>query len=325
MSDLQQQTTNDQVEASLEQIGDFDNLFEPSAAQRDDAGRFSKAEPASKAESEPDAKEPDGAAQADEAEEDYIELAAEAEGAEPTRLKLSEVMDGYKRSKELASKAEEYERQLSELRRQVPADVETRMVEAVQARQRYIAGLQQLEQWMQPRWPSQELLNEQSAHYNPQAYRQQYEAAQQVAQLRQNMQAEAERVAAENSEVSRTIQESRAAREWTEALKVWPEIKEQTLRREVKSWLQKEGYDDDSISRISSRDLGILKRAYLYDKAQVAKETTAKVVKATPKLVRPQARQSTGAGRSANATQAMERLGKTGSFDDAVAALENIL
>jgi arsenate reductase-like glutaredoxin family protein len=143
--------------------------------------------------------------------------------------------------------------------------------------------------------------------------------------MQQQLQNERARVAKETDEVERTVRESRNTREWAEAVRVWPELKDQTTRKELVTWLKTEGYSDNEIDRIDSRDLKVIKRAFAHDKSQVVKETAAKAVLAKPRVVRPQARSTQPGNRTTAANDALSRLGKTGSVDDARAAIEALL
>lgn len=326
---MSDKTQGEQIADSLDQVTDFDNLFEPvpgtdaapegdapaaAAPARGDDGKFTKAP------TEPDVTEPakaaaDATAATD--DEDVVELTeGEGEAAKTTKLKLSEVLKGYQERQKLQADLQT----LAERVGQMPADVETKLVEATKARQQYIAGLEQLQKWMQPQWPSDDLL-----HTDPAAYASQLAAARQVSAMQRQLEAEHTRVGAENDEVNRTLHESRQRREWSEAVKAWPELKEQATRNEVVSWLQKEGYSPEEVNRITSRDLKIVKRAIAHDKAQAAKETASKVVLAKPRVVRPQARSAPATSRPQQASDALTRLGKSGSTDDAMAALEALL
>ena len=80
---------------------------------RDDQGRFAKAqeeagqdaeEVEAKDDAEPEAKADDAGAEED--DEAFIEITPEEEGAEPVRLKVDEVYEGYQRAKQLEAELE---------------------------------------------------------------------------------------------------------------------------------------------------------------------------------------------------------------------------
>ena len=86
---------------------DFGGLVEQ---PRDEVGKFAKPEAEADAKAEPEAKakdEPEAEAEALADDEDYIELPADEEGKEPSKLKLTEVLDGYKRSQTMAQELEQ--------------------------------------------------------------------------------------------------------------------------------------------------------------------------------------------------------------------------
>ena len=329
----EQQTQPAAVEPSSEQVFEslaenIDSLFAPTVEtrERNERGEFAAKElpadndkaPEKKADDKADPK--DAEAATDDDDDDYIEMPPETEGAEPTRLKLAEVLAQAQEAKTL--KAQLAERAAP--RAMAPPEVEQQLRETISVKQQYVKGLQEVQRWLQPQLPDPEMLNPASANYNPDAYYTQYRHAEQVAAMAQKVTAEERRVAAEAAESERVVHEARHAREWQAALQEWPELKEPATRKGVVDYLTKAGYGQQEIDGVSSRDLTLIKKALAHDRMQAAKETAVKVVSAKPKLVRGGARQSSD-GRSRASSQSLERLGKTGSLDDAVAALEQLL
>lgn len=302
---------------------DFGGLAEPA---RDDSGKFTKPDAGQEAEAkaEPEAKakdEPAEAEAADDADEDYIELPPEGEGAEPSKLKLSEVLDGYKQAQTLRQELEQAKRAAP-----VPAEIEREIGAQVQARQQLMAVVQELYQATQPVAPDLELTNPNSPKFNPTLFHEQAAQYQQKQYERQQLQAAYAQAQKEQAEQQGVIAQARYQREMAKALEFWPELKDKaTASKVVDGVTQAYGFTLQEVQAIEdARVLAVLKDALAYRSGKAAQETAVKVVKAKPKLVRATARQSTG-GRTASAAQHLERLGKTGSMDDAVAALAELL
>jgi hypothetical protein len=261
------------------------------------------------------------AAPAEDDEGDYIELPAEEDGAEPRRLKLDEVLTAYQKAKTL-------EQEVETLRQGVPPPehYERAIAENVQKATEYLNGLKQLEQWLQPAAPSTDLINPQSPNYDPDLYYQQLTQAQQMHQMRQQLVQERERVETEATTAQQAALEARMTREWNEALKHWPELKEQTHRQQVvKDFSSIYGFSEAEVRAIGDhRVLRVLKDALAFRKGQSAQETAIKAVKAKPKLVKATAR-STQTGRQAQFAAANDRLSKSHSIEDAAEAIGSLL
>lgn len=276
-----------------------------------------------KAEAEPPAKDAKDA-KPDEAEddEDYIELPPEEEGKEPTKLKLSEVIESHR-------KAQTLEQELGKLRAQpaMTPDVEQIVIQSQQARQTYIANAQQIMQLMQPRLPSQELLDEASPHYNPALYRQQLQQAEAMIQAKNQMKAEADRVSKEHADHEAELQRVRLARVAREVVEFAPEFKDpksvQKFYADVESAYGFKAAELDAIG--DARVVRVLKDALAGRQSKAAAETVKKAVSAKPKLVRSAARQAPANGKRANLSNALERLSRTGSLDDGARAIEALL
>lgn len=299
---------------------DFGGLVEQ---PRDEVGKFAKPEAEAKAEPEAKAKdEPEAEAEAATDDEDYIELPADEEGKEPSKLKLTEVLEGYKKSQTLAQELEQVRKAAP-----MPAEIERELATQVQARQQLTSVLQELYQATQPIAPDLELVNPNNLEkFNPGLYHQQVAAYQQKQFERQQLQQAYAQAQKEQVEQQKVLAEARYQREWAKATELWPELKDKTaITRVVDDVTKSYGFSLQEVQAIDdARVLAVLKDALAYRNGKAAQETAVKVVKAKPKLVRATARQS-ASGRTASAAQHMERLGKTGSMDDAVAALAELL
>ena len=316
---------------------DIDMLEKGAPVDRGDNGQFKSREPVEdKADAPPkdeqpeqpdkaDAKADDEPAKADDDTEDgddgdYIEVAGE-DGAEPKRIPIAEALERY-------SKFEELQAQLAEQQQtQVPPEqYDTAISMALEQASQYENGLRQLQQWLQPQMPSAELVNPNSPHYDPEAYHQQLEQARQLTQMRQQVDAEAQRVRGDRDSRQQAVLETRQAREWAAALQAWPELKETSTRERVVSDVSEAyGFPADEVRAIGDhRVLKVLKDALAYRQQRAAKDSAVKVVSAKPKLVRSKARQSQS-GKAARFAEANDRLTQSNSLDDAAEAIGGLL
>lgn len=318
--------TLDGAAAAIEQIpqNEMDRHPAPTPPRADD-GKFRAQEPEKATEGEPDApaeveaqaKEPDDA----DDEETYIELPPEGEGKEASRLKLTEVLEGYKKSQTL-------EQELAKRSEQLPPPEawDHEIIQTVQARQHM---LQQIETWARlnaPQPPDIALLDQNNINYNPDGYFQQhrqYEAMKAAHEKAQALHAQQSQTLTAEQEA---IQRVRLQREMAKLDRVWPELKEKTVADKVRTDLGSHyGLDADTINSVSdARFFALAKDALAYRAQQATAQSAAKIVSAKPKLIPGKAR-STVNGKTANLNAAMGRLQKSGSIDDATAAIANLL
>lgn len=313
--------------------------MQPAATRaRDEAGKFVKTdengyskpiEPEKVEEKSEVKADPVKAAKADgtkeeppaEDEEDYLELAPEKDGEQPTRLKIAEVLDGYKKAKELSTEVETLRQQTSRM----PVEVEKELGETIAARQQYLNGLQVISQLLQVPEPNIEYLNQNSPNYSPETYYAQVQQAQKSKEMLGALQAQAERARNEQTEAQKKIAEAKIAREMNSLLQAWPEFKDTKVQEKFVADAARE-YNltvDELKSVTSARDYQILRDALAYRASKAARETATaeavKIVKAKPKLVRGSARQPSG--KQAAYSDAMDRLTKSHSMEDGLAAL----
>lgn len=293
------------------------------AADREANGRFKAkeaAEPAAKAE---EGKEP-AAAEAEEDEEDYIELPGEKEGDEPQRLKVSEVFAGYQKARQLEADIAAGKAKPSA---EMTPDAETATENLIRAMAEYQKNNEIFAAMQQAKEPSIELLNPNSEHYNPELYAQQKLQAQRTAELISRTQAERERVAKEQEQLQQKLDAARFQREQAKLNEFWPELMaDKAVQTEVMTKAEKAyGFKAEDFNGIvDHRHYKVLKDALAYRAAQEKTEAVVKVVRAKPKLVKGAARSSVNP-KDAKRADAMDRLSKSGSIDDAADALEGFL
>jgi len=274
-----------------------------------------------KADAEPPSAK-DAKDEAAEDDDDYIELPPEEEGKEPTRLKLNEVLTGYREAQALKSQVEQYRAQSG-----ITPDVEKIVVQSQQARQQYIATANELFALMQPKLPSDELVNPYSPHYNPELYHQQFSQAKALIQARHQMKADADRVAQEHAAHEAELNLVKLSRVAREVVEIAPELKDPKAVQKFYSDVESAyGFSSKELDAIGdARVVRVLKDALAGRQSKATAETVKKAVSAKPKLVRSAARQAPANGKRANLSNALERLSQTGSLDDGARAIEALL
>lgn len=316
------------------------------AAARDDSGRFARTandaelvedgaaevkrgigdnkgpeleheEPAKPAEAK-DAKA-DAAAEDD---EDYIELPPEEDGKEPTRLKLGDVLTGYRERDTLKAEVEKLRAQPA-----LPAEVEEIVVQSQQARAAYVQQAQELLKLMQPQLPSEELVNPNSPNYNPELYYQQFAQAKALINARNAIKAEAERAQQEHAAREAELTKVRLARVAKEVMEVAPEFKDPNAVKKFYADVSAAyGFSSQELDAIGdARVVRVLKDALAGRQSKATAETVKKAVATKPKLVRAQARQTSSNGKVAKFQAASERVSRSGSLEDGAAAIAHLI
>jgi len=333
MSDNAQQTTA----APIEQDGTLDSavLAMPDIESLERANGHHQAAPvrrepdgkfAPKAEAQPEAKPAEAAAPAQaqapaEDDEDFIEIPGEAEGAEPARHKLSEVLDGWQKSKQL-------ETEIAELRKAPPrpAQYEQELLQTVQARQNLLTVLQELEATALPPQPSFDMTDPNSPNFDPAAFHAMARQYQSALQQRQQVKAAREYAAKEQEEQSRILAEAQMQREMAKVEKIWPEWTKADQREQIAKEVERVfGVPASDVAAVfNAGAVQIIKDALEFRKGRAAQETAVRAVKAKPKLVRATARE-TQTSNQARYTAAAERLSQSHSLEDAAEAIGALL
>lgn len=132
-----------------------------------------------------------------------------------------------------------------------------------------------------------------------------------------------ERAAKETQETEKET----LAREWQATLEVMPELKDgkrlQSFVSDIQGELTKAGYSPAEISKVGldHRQLPIIRDAIAYRKLQANKSKVAAKVEGRPPVQRGGTRPTPGQQQNRDARTAMDRLSKSGSIKDGVAAL----
>ncbi len=293
------------------------------ADNRDESGRFKKAEADA---DEADAKDADADAvdvadddQGDEDDDEYLEIPSDEEGKEPSRLKVSEVYEGYQRSKELTTQLEQAKSQ------QIPPEQFDQTLQAlVQERGNYIQALQQYQQFTPVQQPSMDLLNENSEHYNPPLYSRLKAEADHATAKHQQINQELEQQRQQQTQQEAALHDVMRSRELAKLQEFWPEMKTPEVQEQVRTDLQKHYGVDAALldSIVDSRFFALAKDALAHRAQATEAKKAVKAVRAKPKLIPAKARSSSKNQRN---TEAANRLAKSGSVDDAALAIEALM
>lgn len=217
-----------------------------------------------------------------------------------------------KRFEEAASLRKQYEAQAQE--------VQQRQVQLQQALDYYTQQIQEVQQQDQPNWERlvnenpQEYLRQKHLYEQRQAKMQEAQAARSYLYQQQQAESEAQQQAFLEQQSKLLIEK---IPEWKNAETAKSE------RTELRSFLAKEGFDDEMIGNVrDARAVNIMRKAMLYDKLMTNQQPTLKKASKAPSRVeRPGL-----AGSSNDAiSQAKQRAMKSGSMNDAAAAFAAIL
>jgi hypothetical protein len=287
---------------------------EPAASQRGADGKFQKADGQKEAGTEEEPSE------TGEEDEDYLELETEdpdTKEKKAERYKVSEVFEGFRKSKELAAELESAKKAAP-----MPEHYETALEETVGERTKYIEALQSWAMYNQPRMPSRDLVNPASPNYNPELYYQQAQAFDETQANQAKVKEEIDRVQKLNTEQQSKLMNSRLMREQAKVMEVWPELKDKAVAQKVAADLEKMyGVDSETLKSVTDhRFYALAKDALAHRAAQIAKKEAVKAVMGKPKLVRANARSSTN-GKQAAFQSAFGKLSTSHSVEDAAAAI----
>lgn len=257
------------------------------------------------------------------AEDDIeFEFEPEAEGKEPVRRKLSELVEAYEKASTLEKEIETLRSQAS----QVPAEYTAGLQQVVQDRGRYLQSLEYVAKLFNPAEPDPNLANPNHPNYDPQSYWAAKEAHDRSKTAIEQIRKEYEAEKAKQDEQTKLLLNAYMAREREALYKAWPEAKSPETAKQVAETLKRDyGFTDQEIAATSDHRMFLVVRDAMAFRASKAKEAEAvKVVRKLPKLVKGAARSTTDS-KAAGRSQAMARLAETGSIHDAVKAIEGLI
>lgn len=255
-------------------------------------------------------------------EDPEFEFEPEAEGKEPVRRRLSELVTAFE-------KAQTLEREVEELRgktSQVPTEYAEGLRQIVEDRGRYLQSLEHVSKLFNPAEPDPNLANPSHPNYDPQAYWAAKEAFDRSKTAVEQIRKEYEAEKAKQEEQHKLLLSTYLAREREALHKAWPELKSPEVAKKVTETLKRDyGFTDQEIAGTSDHRMFLVIRDAMEFRASKAKEAEAvKVVRKLPKLVKGAARSTTDT-KAAGRSSAMAKLAETGSIHDAVKAVKGLL
>ena len=299
-------------------------LLAPTESQKEKAAKAESTEPDSK-ESEEEAVE----AETEETEEEVEETEeSEEEGEEPktvtikidgkeVEVTLDELKNGYQRQSDYTRKTME----AAEQRKAADAELNA----AIQERRTYADNLQRMQIQLESALQEQNTIDWQRLiDTDPQEYlKQQHLYQQRQAQLQRNG-IEQQQVNAKIQAEEQTRFQSHLQAQQEELLAKLPEWKNdeksKTEKVALREYLLNQGFDQKTVDNVSDAKAVIMARkAMLYDKMMSKAQAVAKKVSSLPqKVEKPGVAETRNLDKRSNAFQ---RLSKSGSIDDAAAAM----
>lgn len=251
-----------------------------------------------------------------------FELPPEKKGAEPQKLKLSALYDGY-------TKAQALEKEIEQVRSQsktVPAEYQTALQETIQTRAKYLHDIEIIKKAITPVRPTLNMLDPNSDKYDPDGYRFMAHKFDQDRAILGKIEADRVALQKQQDEQQDILNKAHSAREMEALHRAWPESKDPaTLRNLAVSLVKDYGFTNDEIENIGDHRQLLVIRDALELRALKAKQADAvKVVRAKPKLVKGTARTTTDPKATAR-TNAMSRLQATGSMDAAAEFVKGLI
>ena len=314
-------------------LGDSLKDDAPKGREREPNGRFKGAEKPAEDENKvvdlktgkppekPEAQQEQAKAEAED-EDPEFEFEPEAEGKEPVRRKLSELVAAFEEAQALKTEVETLRGQAS----QVPAEYTAGLQQVVQDRGRYLQSLEYVAKLFNPAEPDPNLANPNHPNYDPQSYWAAKEAHDRSKTAIEQIRKEYEAEKAKQDEQTNLLLNAYMAREREALYKAWPEAKSPETAKKVAETLKRDyGFTDQEIAATLDHRMFLVVRDAMAFRASKAKEAEAvKVVRKLPKLVKGAARSTTDS-KAAGRSQAMARLAETGSIHDAVKAIEGLI
>ena len=258
-------------------------------------------------------------------DEDFIELPPETDDGTPLKLKLSDVVDGWRKSGDL-------EKQLSEAKAsspQLPHEIEKNIAELQTERLRFQGALKQWADRNRPQPPNRDLINPQSVNYDPSLFYEQDQQFQAMVHENRRVADEYNRLEKQTISENDAVRASKISREQAEIQKFWPDVlTDEKSRVTAKAELAKHyGIDDaflNSDVTLDHRIYALAKDALAWRASQAKQAEAVKTVKAKPRLITGQARVKTDS-TSQRRSDGFRALQKSGSLNDAADALEGLL
>lgn len=258
--------------------------------------------------------------------EDEIEIPGE-DGKEPTKLKVSEVLEGYRQFKAIETqKAQVIER----IEREAVEVATSRLKEVEDYAKQTAYGLQAALHLLQAPQPpnADRMLDPRSPEYDPDGYHRAFAQYQQSAQRYQMAQQLGGDLMKQAQAAQQQAQAQRETAELQRLKRVWPEFDSQdTINKFVSDMGKAYGYSPEELdaSLTDHRNALVARDALKWRELQAKSGEVKKAVETKPKLVRSkQINPKAGNAQQRDAkgqyvSDSLARLRKTNSDDDAAA------
>lgn len=253
-------------------------------------------------------------------DEDYLELEPASEGKEAVRYKLSEVIEGFNKSRELSGEVETLRTKAAS----VPVEYEQKMREILPLKLQYANALKQWADYNAPKPPPLDMLNPQHPSYDPDGYhRMATEAQKREAETKAAR--EQERSVRQQAEAAQAeIDSLHLSREQAKVHEFWPELKTEAGADEAVKAVQKHyGLTRDEINGIADhRFFKMAKDAIAYHASKAREAEAVKKVTAKPKLIKSSARAGSSKGINSDHFGSLQ---KSGTLEDAAKVLGGLI
>lgn len=259
-------------------------------------------------------------------EDDYIEIEADEEGGEPKRLLVKDVLAGFQAHEKIKGQETKILEQVeTQAMQQARGQLERVDRFSKQAAATIQATLQLLRE---PQPPNEDMLDPNSASYNPDGYHRGFAQWQRAMGQFNQAKGLGEQLLRQANDAQAQIKDAREAREEARLRRVWPEFYEgDTLDKFVSDMGKAYGYAPEELdeSLTDHRNALVARDALAYRALMASgKDVKAAVQARAPKLVRSK-QEAKGGGAQARdaggryASDALANLRKTNSDDAAVA------
>ena len=320
--------TPDMLGDDVEQLGDASQA--PAQTGRNEKGQFTKAEQETseeptQAEDEAD-QEQEAAAPSEDAPEDdddWVEIPPENEGDEPTRYKLTELVEAKGQVETLRGELEAAKKE-----QPLPSQYEIAAQEMIAQREQYAQALQQWAAYNPVgNGPDKEMLNPASSQYDPEGYYNALQAYELRQQQHEAAKQEYESMTKANQEEQAKLHRNAMLKARDEIKQFWPELATPQEAKRVREELGEHYGITDEILATMTNPIAwkVFKDAIAHRRGAPKQQQAVKAVRAKPKLVSAAARQQVKTNAQQKTAKARAKLAKSGSLDDAADALKGLI
>lgn len=259
-------------------------------------------------------------------DDEYFEVEVERDGKPfKERVKAQEVWAEAQEAKRLRAERDDWQKNVVP-----PEQWDQEILNATHMRGQLMRQLETMRAMQQPQMPDDAMLDEDSPRFNPAQYGRLRQLALAQNQRVQQIEQYHAQLAQEQHHQLSALQSAQMQRERDKLYKdVWPELKDQKEAARTHGDLIKHygkyGVNDGYISKFDAAAFAIVKDALAYRSGLQAREAAVKVVRAKPRLVKGNAR-DTANPNTRRSTAAYQRLQQNpNDMDAAAAALDGLV